>query len=80
MFKPGKNCDGFFDSTELIVQVDCVINIFEGKSNGLAQGLFLFDNTPSHLKHAADAISVIKMVKSASIFFFWLQFCLIDDL
>ena len=80
MFKPGKNRDGFFDSTELITQVDRAIDIFEGKSNGLAQGLFLFDNAPSHLKRAADAISAIKMVKSASIFFFWLQFCLIDDL
>ena len=80
MFKPGKNCNGFFDSTELITQVDRAIDIFEGKSNGLAQGLFLFDNAPSHLKHAADAISAIKMVKSASIFFFWLQFCLINDL
>lgn len=80
MFKPGKNRDGFFDSTELIAQVDRAIDIFEGKSNGLAQGLFLFDNAPSHLKRATDAISAIKMVKSASIFFFWLQFCLIDDL
>ena len=70
MFKPGKNCDGFFNSTELIVQVNCAINIFKGKSNGLAQGLFLFDNAPSHLKHATDAISAIKMVKSVSIFFF----------
>jgi hypothetical protein len=52
--------------TELITQVDHTINIFEGKANGLAQGLFLFDNAPSHLKRAADAISSTKMVKSAS--------------
>ena len=76
MFKPGKNRDGFFDSTELIAQVDRAINIFEGKSNGLAQGLFLFDNAPSHLKRAADAISAIKMVKSVSIFFFGCNFVL----
>ena len=80
MFKPGKNHNGFFDSTEPITQVNHMIDIFEGKSNGLAQGLFLFDNAPSHLKHAADTISTIKMVKSVLIFFFWLQFCLIDDL
>jgi hypothetical protein len=69
VFKPGKNCDGYFDLTELIKQVDCAIDIFEGKANGLAQGLFLFDNAPSHLKRAADAISATKMVKSASCFF-----------
>jgi hypothetical protein len=36
MFKPGKNRDGYFDLTELITQVDRVIDIFEGKANGLA--------------------------------------------
>jgi hypothetical protein len=69
VFKPGKNRDGYFDLTELIKQVDRAIDIFEGKANGLAQGLFLFDNAPSHLKRAADAISATKMVKSASCFF-----------
>jgi hypothetical protein len=64
MFKPGKNCNGYFNSKELILQVDRVIEIFEAKTNGLAQGLFLFDNAPSHLKHAPDAISARKMVKS----------------
>ena len=29
-------------------------------------GLFMFDNAPSHMKRAADAISATKMVKSAS--------------
>ena len=64
MFKPGKNRDGYFDSKELIRQVDRAIEIFEAKANGLAQGLFLFDNAPSHLKRAPDAISARKMVKS----------------
>jgi len=50
------------------VQVNRTIDIFEGKTNGLAQGLFLFDNTPSHLKHADDAISATKMVKSVLFF------------
>ena len=66
MFKPGKNHDGYFDSTELVTQVSRAIDIFEGKVNGLAQGLFMFDNAPSHLKRAPDAISSIKMVKSES--------------
>jgi hypothetical protein len=71
VFKPGKNRDGYFDSKELITQVNCAINIFKGKANGLAQGLFMFDNAPSHLKHAEDAITATKMVKSVyfSLFF-----------
>jgi hypothetical protein len=68
VFKPGKNRDGYFDSSELIVQVDRAIDIFEGKANGRAIGLFLFDNAPSHLKRAADAISATKMVKSEYFF------------
>jgi hypothetical protein len=70
VFKPGKNRDGYFDATGLIAQVDRAITIFEAKTNGLAQGLFMFDNAPSHLKRADDAISARKMVKSASDFFF----------
>jgi hypothetical protein len=71
VFKPGKNCDGYFNLKELITQVNCAINIFEGKANGLAQGLFMFNNAPSHLKRAEDAITATKMVKSAyfSLFF-----------
>ena len=76
MFKPGKNHDGYFDAKELIDQVNHAINIFERKTNGSAKGLFVFDNAPSHQKHAADAISAKKMVKS--VFFFFVPFSLID--
>jgi hypothetical protein len=77
VFKPGKNRDGYFDAKKLIAQVDRAIDIFEGKVNGLAQGLFMFDNAPSHQKRALDAISANKMVKSASDSFL-ICFCLID--
>ena len=40
------------------------IDIFEGKTNGFATGLFLFDNTPSHQKCAPDALSAQKMPKN----------------
>ena len=70
VFKLSKNRNGFFDSTELITQVNHTIDIFEGKAKGLTQGLFLFDNVPSHLKCSADAISATKMVKSVCVFFF----------
>ena len=36
---------------------------FEGKTGGKAQGLFLFDNAPSHQIRAANALSARKMPK-----------------
>ncbi|KAI0280561.1 hypothetical protein BC826DRAFT_924333 [Russula brevipes] len=63
IFKAGKNRDGFFDADDLLQQVDKAIDIFEGRTNGWAQGLFLFDNAPSHRRRAPDAISARNMVK-----------------
>ena len=40
IFKAGKNRDGFFDANDLLRQVDKAIDIFEGLTNGHAQGLF----------------------------------------
>jgi hypothetical protein len=77
VFKPGKNCDGYFDADELIAQVDRAIDIFEGKTNRHAQGLFMFDNAPSHLKRAPDALSARKMVKSVQFFFHFLLLLLL---
>jgi hypothetical protein len=77
VFKPGKNRDGYFDAKALMDQVEHAINIFEGKANGHAQGLFLFDNAPSHLKRAPDAISASKMVKSAYFHVFYIFLVLI---
>jgi hypothetical protein len=50
----------------LIAQVDNAIDIFEGRTNGLATGLFIFDNAPSHQKRADDALSARKMPKNPS--------------
>jgi len=50
LFKDRKNYERWFGSEELIVQVDDTINIFERLTKGNAQGLFLFDNVPSHQK------------------------------
>jgi hypothetical protein len=52
-----------FSSEDLLAQVDRAIDVFEGLTKGYAQGLFLFDNAPSHQKRAPDAISARKMVK-----------------
>jgi hypothetical protein len=39
-FKAGKNRDGYFDADDLLQQVDNAIDIFEGKTNSFATGLF----------------------------------------
>ena len=64
LFKAGKNREGWFGSNELIAQVNHTIDIFERLTKGNAQGLFLFDNAPSHQKRAADALSAKGMGKS----------------
>ncbi|KAF8906467.1 hypothetical protein CPB84DRAFT_1844318 [Gymnopilus junonius] len=50
----------------VINQVDNTIDIFEGRTNGLATGLFIFDNAPSHQKYADDALLARKMPKNPS--------------
>jgi len=69
LFKAGKNWEGYFGADQLHQQVDQAIDIFEDKTNGWAQGLFMFDNAPSHQKWAPDAISARRMVKSESFLF-----------
>ncbi|PPQ76681.1 hypothetical protein CVT25_015912, partial [Psilocybe cyanescens] len=62
-FQAGKAQDGYFNNDNLIIEVDKAIDIFEGKTNGFATGLFLFDNAPSHQKRAQNALSARKMPK-----------------
>jgi len=69
LFKPGLNRDGYFTADDLLRQVDFAIDIFEGKTKGFAQGLFLFDNAPSHQKRAPNALSARKMAKSILSFY-----------
>ena len=52
--------DGYFSNEKFIVQVDKAINIFERKYPGV-QGIFLFNNAPSHWKFADDALNVNSM-------------------
>ena len=63
IFKLGKNQDRYFTTEDLLQQVEKAIDIFESKTNGTATGLFLFDNAPSHQRHAPDGLSAWKMVK-----------------
>ena len=64
MFRAGKNRDGWFASEDLIAQVDQAIDVFEGRTNGFATGLFIFDNAPSHQKRAPDALSARNLPKN----------------
>ena len=66
VFKAGKQRDGYFSSENLLQEVEKAVDIFEGKTKGFAQGLFLFDNAPSHQKRAPDALSARKMPKNPS--------------
>jgi hypothetical protein len=68
-----KNYDRYFSLKKLIAQVEHVINIFKAKTNGLAQGLFIFNNVLEHMKHASDVITAKGMAKDASQFFFYLS-------
>jgi hypothetical protein len=65
LFWTGKNRDGWFTAEHLLDQVAKAINIFEGLTKGYVQGLFLFDNAPSHQKCADGAITARNMVKGA---------------
>ncbi len=52
--------DGYFTNEMLISQVERVITIFENKYPE-AQGLFIFDHAPSHMKRPEDALNVLRM-------------------
>ncbi len=52
--------EGYFTNDMLIAQVDRAIDIFEKKYPD-AQGLFIFDHAPSHMKKPDDALNADKM-------------------
>ena len=52
--------DGYFNNEGLMKQVERAVDIFEAKYLH-ANGLFLFDNAPSHKKIADNQLNVEKM-------------------
>lgn len=52
--------DGYFENGMLLKQVDTAIDIFESNYHD-AQGLFTFDNAPSHKKCSNDCLNDHKM-------------------
>lgn len=62
LFKPGKNRDGYFTSDDIISQADDAMDIVLEKYPDFDH-VFVYDNAPTHLKRADDAISARKMPK-----------------
>lgn len=52
--------EGYFNNEMLLKQVDRALTIFEAKYPQ-AQGMFIFDHAPSHMKGPEDALNVDKM-------------------
>ena len=52
--------EGYFTNDMLVKQVDRAIDIFEIKYTD-AQGLFIFDHAPSHMKRPEDALNAERM-------------------
>ena len=44
--------------------MDWAIDIFEMKTNGFIQGLFIFDNATTHKKHPDDGLSALELPKN----------------
>ena len=44
--------------------MDWAIDIFEMKTNGFAQGLFIFDNATTHKKRPDDSLSALELPKN----------------
>ena len=55
-----KRAEGYFNNDMLLQQVEKAVNIFE-QVHPEAQGLFLFDNAPSHRKVSDDSLNADKM-------------------
>ncbi|KAG6838088.1 hypothetical protein C0991_001913, partial [Blastosporella zonata] len=62
IFRPGKNRDGWFDSGDVLKQVEIAIEITKTDYPDY-EHIFVYDNAPTHLKRADGALSARKMPK-----------------
>ncbi|RPD63625.1 hypothetical protein L227DRAFT_584211 [Lentinus tigrinus ALCF2SS1-6] len=62
LFRPGKNRDGYFTHEDILAHATTAMNILE-KHYPTERHILIFDNAPSHLKRAADALSARHMSK-----------------
>ncbi|KAI0324035.1 hypothetical protein GY45DRAFT_1349605 [Cubamyces sp. BRFM 1775] len=61
-FCPGKNRDGYFTHEEILAHATATMDLLQ-EHYPTEQHVFIFDNAPTHLKRAADALSARKMSK-----------------
>ncbi|KAH9921218.1 uncharacterized protein BXZ73DRAFT_91841 [Epithele typhae] len=62
LFKAGKNRDGYFTHEEILAHATTAMDILE-KHFPEEEHVFIFDNAPTHVKRADDALSARKMSK-----------------
>ena len=62
VWKPGKNCDGYFDNNNFMAQVEKVMDILERDYPGIKH-LLIFDNATIHLKCPENTLSASRMPK-----------------
>jgi hypothetical protein len=65
LFKAGKARDGYFTNEDILQQTEAVMDIVS-KHYPDEDHIFVFDNAPTHLKRAENAISSHKMMKGPS--------------
>ncbi|TFK83979.1 hypothetical protein K466DRAFT_497444 [Polyporus arcularius HHB13444] len=62
LFKPGKNRDGYFTHEEILTHATTAMDILQHHFPH-EHHILIFDNAPTHLKRAADALSARHMSK-----------------
>ncbi|RDX56410.1 hypothetical protein OH76DRAFT_1477023 [Lentinus brumalis] len=62
LFKPGKNRDGYFTHEEILSHATTAMDILQ-RHYPHEHHILIFDNAPTHLKRAADALSARHMSK-----------------
>jgi hypothetical protein len=62
LFATGKNCEGYFSTFHVCKQITHTMNILAEHYSG-EDHIFIFDNSPTHVKRGADAPSALRMPK-----------------
>jgi hypothetical protein len=63
LFKPGKNCNGYFSNEDILDQVRKAMDILD-KHYPQYEHMFVYDNAPTHLKREDGALSARRMPKN----------------
>lgn len=65
LFRPGKNRDGYYTNDDILEQVRAASDLVKSEYPE-DDHVFVFDNAPTHLKRAGDALSARSMPKKPS--------------